>query len=108
MHSNNNTLAVAMDSGAVRIYDIRNKKLRQHYSLHNNVTCVDWHPKANYLLASGLDCKLSIIDIMEGRPVYTLSDKAGFTTCKFNAEGDFFASGGIDRSVIVWKTNFIV
>lgn len=107
MHSNNNTIAVAMNSGSVRIYDIKNKKLLQHYSLHDNTTCLDWHPRANYLLTSGQDCNLRIVDIMEGRPLYTLSDKGGIKTCKFSSNGNFFASGGTDRTVVVWKTNFI-
>ncbi|CAG9766558.1 unnamed protein product [Ceutorhynchus assimilis] len=106
MHSNNNTIAVALNNGSVKIFDIRNKKLQQYYELHDNTTCLDWHPRAKYLLTSGRDGKLRIIDIMEGRPLYTLSDNGGVITCKFSQDGAYFASG-VDRTVVVWKTNFL-
>ncbi|KAJ8943876.1 hypothetical protein NQ318_019358 [Aromia moschata] len=108
IHRNNNSIAVAMNTGSVRVYDIRNKKLQQHYALHDNSTCVSWHPQANYLLTAGKDGKLRIVDVMEGRPLYTLTGhKGAVNTCKFSVNGDFFASGGADQSVSFWKTNFI-
>ncbi|XP_060534972.1 POC1 centriolar protein homolog A-like [Cylas formicarius] len=107
-HANNNTVAVAMESGSVRVYDMRNKALQQHYVVHDNTTCVDWHPKVNYLLSCGRDGKIRIIDIMEGRPLYTLSANDNpVLNCKFSRDGHYFITGGSDHYIFVWKTNFI-
>lgn len=44
---------------------------------------------------------------MEGRPIYTLKGHTGeITSITFSQDGDFFASGGADRQVLMWKSNF--
>lgn len=44
---------------------------------------------------------------MEGRPIYTLKGHVGdVTSITFSQDGDFFASGGIDRQILMWKSNF--
>lgn len=44
---------------------------------------------------------------MEGRPIYTLKGHVGeITSITFSHNGDFFASGGVDRQVLMWKSNF--
>lgn len=102
------SVAVAMNSGSVRIYDIRALKLQQHYILHDNTTCVTWHPYANYLLTSGKDTNMRIVDVMEGRPLYTLTSHDKSIECvAFSNDGGYFASGSADKLVQVWKTNFI-
>lgn len=107
-YPNNNSVAVAMSSGAVRIYELRTGKLQQHYVLHTDTTCVSWHPLNNYLLTCGKDGQVRIIDVVEGRPIYTLGGHEGGVTCgKFSADGNYFATGGADQLVMVWKTNFI-
>ncbi|XP_044745014.1 POC1 centriolar protein homolog A-like [Coccinella septempunctata] len=107
-YPNNNSVAVAMSSGAVRIYELRTRKLQQHYVLHTDTTYVSWHPHENYLLTCGKDGKVRIVDVEEGRPIYTLGGHDGEVTCaKFSANGEYFATGGGDNLVMVWKTNFI-
>ncbi|XP_022911652.2 POC1 centriolar protein homolog B-like [Onthophagus taurus] len=108
IHSNCTAVAIGSSRGSVRIYDLRAKKLQQHYMLHDNVMCVDWHPFANYLLTSGGDGTMKIVDIMEGKPLYTLEGhNMGVKTAVFSKSGDMFASGGFDKHVMVWKTNFL-
>jgi centriolar protein POC1 len=115
-----------MSSGSVRVYDVRMKKLQQHYVLHDNTTSTCWHPHANFLLSSGKDGKLIVVDVMEGRPLYTIGGHEGAVNCvRFSQDGEYFASGGSDRHVMVinfdcalfhpikkrilqvWKTNFV-
>lgn len=97
-----------MKSGSVRVYDIRMEKLQQHYVLHDSTTSVCWHPCANYLISTGKDGKVIIVDVMEGRPLYTLGGHQGAVFCvRFSADGEFFASGGADRHIMVWKANLI-
>lgn len=92
------SVAVAMNSGSIRIYDIRAMKLKQHYVLHNNTTCVQWHPYANYLITSGEDGEICLIDLAEGKPLYTLKRQKEIKKCvDFSMDGVYFASGGADK-----------
>lgn len=107
-HRGGNSIALATSSGSVRVYDIRNNKLQQHYVLHDNATSVAWHPGANYFLSTGLDGTIKIVDALEGRPLYTLEGHdSGINSACFNEGGDLFATGGLDRHVLVWRTKFL-
>jgi WD40 repeat protein len=45
-----------------------------------------------------------MLDLLEGRPIYTLSLHKGAATCvAFSPSGKLFASAGADRQVAVWK-----
>lgn len=102
VHSNGHSLAVALSSGSIRIYDIRCKKLLQHYLLHNNATSLSWHPSSGFLLTSGKDKNIHVIDVLEGKPIYTLTGHSDEINCvQFDKTGDYFASGGVDQSILV-------
>lgn len=48
-----------------------------------------------------------MLDLLEGRPIYTLKGHCGAVTAiKFSPTGEFFASGGCDQQLLIWKTNF--
>lgn len=51
---------------------------------------------------------VKIWDVKEGHLFYTLhGHKNGpTTTAVFSPSGDFFATGGSDSQVMVWKSNF--
>lgn len=102
VHSNGHSLAVALNSGSVRIYDVRSSKLLQHYILHDNTTSVSWHPFSGFLLTSGKDKSIRIVDVLEGKPIYTLTGHEGEINCvRFDKTGEYFASAGTDKSVLV-------
>lgn len=104
IHSNGTSVAVAMSSGSVRIYDIKASKLQQHYILHDNTKGVAWHPHANYLLTCGNDGTMRVVDVMEGRPLYTLAGhKGSIESVTFSHDGDNFASGGHDQLIKVFN-----
>lgn len=47
--------------------------------------------------------------MLEGRPIYTLKGHANgtsVTSVTFSSNGEFFASGGTDHQLLMWKTNF--
>ena len=68
---------------------------------------MSFHPSGNYLLSASSDNSLKIFDLIEGRPFYTLhGHKAPVLDAAFSPSGEFFASGGADEQVLVWKTNF--
>lgn len=109
IHMNDRSIALALNSGSVRVYDMRAKKLQQHYVLHDNATCVKWHPCANYLLTSGQDGTMKFVDVLEGRPLYTVEGhSAAIRNITFTHDGSNFASGGADKHIMVWATNFVV
>ena len=54
------------------------------------------------MLSSSKDASLRIWDLREGRLLYTLQGHAGAVNCSsFSQSGNFFASGGVDRLVMV-------
>ncbi|KAK2534513.1 hypothetical protein Q9966_007163 [Columba livia] len=77
-------------------------------SVHSAVVnSLSFHPSGNYLVTASNDSTLKILDLLEGRLLYTLHGHQGPATCvAFSRTGDFFASGGSDEQVMVWKTNF--
>ena len=59
------------------------------------------------MLSSSKDCSLKIWDLREGRLLFTLLGHSGpVNAAKFSADGHFFASGGADQLVMIWKSNF--
>jgi len=45
-----------------------------------------------------------MLDLLEGRPIYTLTMHKGPATCvAFSPSGKLFASAGADRQVVIWK-----
>lgn len=50
---------------------------------------------------------MQIIDLLEGRPVYTLKGHEGLLLAIATShDGNYFSSGGSDKQILVWKTNF--
>jgi centriolar protein POC1 len=48
-----------------------------------------------------------IWDLREGHLFYTLKGHEGpIKSVRFSPKGDFFASGGSDGQLLLWKTNF--
>jgi hypothetical protein len=51
---------------------------------------------------------MRIWDIREGRLIYTLHGHTGPTlAANFSQDGSFFASGGVDQLVMVWRSNLL-
>lgn len=98
-----------MSHGACKVYDLRANKLRQNYLLHDCTTCLSWHPNGNFLLTSGEDGSIRIVDVLEGRPLYTLKSHEGpVNTVAFSKCGQFFATGGSDQHVMVSVCRFFL
>ena len=56
---------------------------------------------AGHILATcSADKTLRLLDLLEGRPIYTLhGHKGSVTSCTFSSNGDYFASGSQDKQV---------
>lgn len=60
------------------------------------------------MISASNDSKLKIWDLRKGKLAYTLYGHNGATaSCAFSNYGDYFASGGNDCNILLWKTNFI-
>ncbi|XP_069156940.1 POC1 centriolar protein homolog A isoform X2 [Procambarus clarkii] len=107
-HPSGTCIAAANTDNSVKIYDIRTRKLLQHYDAHSGpVHSISFHPSGHILETCSADGTLKLLDLMEGRVIYTLHGHQGAVTCcGFARDGEYFASGGKDQQVMVWKTNF--
>ncbi|CAI9720116.1 centriolar homolog A [Octopus vulgaris] len=75
----------------------------------NSVNSISIHNSGKYIISAADDNTLKIYDLIEGHQYYTLyGHKNGATACIFSPNGNYFASGGGDSQVLVWKTNFDV
>ncbi|KAJ3239079.1 POC1 centriolar protein A [Chytriomyces hyalinus] len=127
-HPGGTTIATASTDKSIKLFDIRMHKLIQHYhEAHNGLGTVTdskggeaaWAgggpnsisfggPGGEWLISTGMDGVVKIWDLKEGHLFYTLhGHKNGPTTAAtFSPEGAFFATGGSDAQVMVWKSNF--
>lgn len=122
-HLDGRTIAACSADHSLKLWDSRTHQLIQHYPAHNDsVTDMSLHPVSflisfpfthptqggNYILTSSKDSSMRIWDIREGRLIYTLHGHTGPTlAANFSHDGSFFASGGVDQLVMVWRSNLL-
>ncbi|KAI8906339.1 WD40-repeat-containing domain protein [Gorgonomyces haynaldii] len=125
-HPSGTLVATASTDRSIKVFDIRMHKLIQHYgdahgplkiagsSLDGNTASGGVNSIAfggedgEWLVSTGTDGLVKVWDVKEGHLFYTLhGHKHGPTTAAvFSPLGDFFATGGSDAQVMVWKSNF--
>ncbi|XP_012523864.1 POC1 centriolar protein homolog A isoform X2 [Monomorium pharaonis] len=107
-HPNGIYIGTCMDT-FVKLYDLRTGALYQCYNSHKKtVNMIKFHPTGHFMLTASDDSTMKILDLLEGRPIYTLkgpSYKTAITSIAFSKDGEFFASGGTDRQILLWKLN---
>ena len=108
-HPDGSAVAAAGEDDALQLWDVRSKKLVQHYQAAHGgaINSVSFHPSGNFLLTASKDNTVKVWDVREGQLFYTLRGHEGAATCgEFSQNGEYFATGGADANVMVWKTNF--
>lgn len=105
--SHDKKIKVSSPSLTPQIWDVRSKRLIQHYDAHtDSVNSIAFHPNGRYLVSASNDATLKLWDLRQGQNMYTLYGHEGATTAvNFSPEGDYFCSGGADSIVMVWKSN---
>lgn len=106
-HPYGNVLATGCSDNSIKLWDIRNNQLLQHYSAHDlDVSCIDFHPSGNYLLSSSLDSSIRLWDLRKGHQLYTIhGHPSAVNACAFTADGRSFVTGGDDQRVITWNSH---
>ncbi|KAJ3188651.1 POC1 centriolar protein A [Gaertneriomyces sp. JEL0708] len=119
-HPSGNVVAAASTDRSIKLYDVRTHKLLQNYSDAHTTSGSDGAtagagvnsiafggPTGEWLISTGWDGVVKIWDVQEGHLYYTLhGHKNGpTTTAIFSPNGDYFATGGSDAQVMVWKSN---
>ncbi|KAI9203679.1 WD40-repeat-containing domain protein [Polychytrium aggregatum] len=125
-HPSGTIVASASTDRSIKLFDIRMHKLIQHYGdAHGGMTsgagaAAGERPSGGvnsisfggvggeWLISTGMDGLVKVWDLKEGHLFYTLyGHKHGPTTAAvFSPTGDYFATGGSDSQVMVWKSNF--
>lgn len=101
-HPDDQLIAVALTHGRVKVYDARTRSLLQLYecSATDAVTSVAFHASGDYLAVGTSGGEVRILDLVEGRPVYTLlGHEEAVETVAFAGDGKRLATGGVDRQV---------
>lgn len=107
-------------TGNIFVYDLRRSSasvspdsdtrygLIQHYARAHGrsaVNALSVAPQGGWLLSAGEDGALRLWDLKEGYLYCTVEGHVGgVRSCAFSADGQFFASGGKDRTVMVWRS----
>lgn len=101
-------LASCSDDKTIKIYDLRNNELLQHYNAHAGaVNMIDFHPSGFYMGSVANDSKVKVWDLRKGSALFSLYGHSGAVqSIKFSNAGDYFTTGGDDKMVLVWKSNF--
>eukprot|EP01063_Lacrimia_lanifica_P027672 TRINITY_DN3917_c1_g2_i2.p1 TRINITY_DN3917_c1_g2~~TRINITY_DN3917_c1_g2_i2.p1 ORF type:complete len:567 (+),score=213.40 TRINITY_DN3917_c1_g2_i2:206-1702(+) len=108
-HPDGTCLATASHDASIKIWDLRmNRELLQHYDAHDDqVNSLSFHLSGNWLVSSSNDGTVKAWDVQEGHLTYVVSSHTGgVASSQFAPNGGFFATGGADHMVMVWKTNF--
>lgn len=89
------------------VHDLRNRQPVQVFQdIHQGVVhSFAFHPSGDYAVTVGDDAMAKILDLVEGRPIYTLQGAVkDLYRATFSRDGDLLATGGKGRQLIVWKT----
>lgn len=108
-HPSGSIVGVGLSNNRIKLYDIKVQKLIQYYRVtEGQINDLSFHPSGNYLLAASDDGTIKILDLLEARQLYTITGHSGpVTAVKFSADGKHFVTGGLDKHIMLWKSNFV-
>ncbi|EGR31605.1 WD repeat protein, partial [Ichthyophthirius multifiliis] len=94
---------------SIKIHDLRSRKVIQNYQgAHSEqINCLQVHPSGLFLSSGGSDGKVKIWDMRMCKQTFTVytSDEEIYAL-NYNQDGSCFATGGSEKTVILWKNEF--
>lgn len=105
-HPDNKSIAIALENGRVKIYDIAQRKMIQYYKIFDcRVNCVDIYPTGDYLIAGDEKGFVRLFDLQAGQDIFTIEGHQGpVTAVKFSKDGKYFVSGSADCHIMVFES----
>ena len=94
---------------AFLLYDARGtseKNVLQCYEnlFEGSTTDFSFHPSGDFAVCVSDDKKTKILDLIEGRPIFTLyGPRDGLCAVAFKSNGSLFATGGKDKELHIWE-----
>lgn len=112
-HPDGNYVAIGGKQGLLQMLDLRTNKLAQVYDTKGSINTLSIHVSGQFVLcgfdynSSVSNAVIKIFDLKEGRCIYDVGGvHRSIFSVRFSRDGQYFATGGADRLVYVWKTNF--
>lgn len=106
-HPDGSCIAACSDDNSVKVWDVRAQRLLQHYDAHSGSVTDICFDDGGCLLSTSLDQTLKLWDLREGSLTYTAQGHEGpVLSCAFSPKKGYFATGGQDCMVHVWKSGF--
>lgn len=103
-------VGVSTTANSFLLYDARMEKLLQSYTnlSEGPVHGFSFHPDGDFAVTVSEDAKIKILDLVEGRPIFTLyGPRTGVLATAFNSDGKLFATGGKDMELLIWQPTLI-
>jgi centriolar protein POC1 len=92
------------------IHDLRKNELVQVYQkLHTGpVNKFAFHPSGDYAVTVSEDANIKILDLVEGRPIYTLhGPREALYAVGFSKDGALLATAGKDKELLIWEPSLV-
>ncbi|CAG7734757.1 unnamed protein product [Allacma fusca] len=92
------------------IHDLRKNQLVQVYQkLHTGaVNQFAFHPSGDYAVTVAEDANIKILDLVEGRPIYTLhGPREALYAVAFSKDGSLLATAGKDKELLIWEPSLV-
>lgn len=103
-------IGVSTTANSFLLYDARMEKLLQSYTnlCEGPINSFAFHPCGDFAVAVSEDAKIKILDLVEGRPIFTLyGPRTGVLATAFSHDGKLFATGGKDMELLIWEPTLI-